>query len=110
MDHIDALKFQPEEAEIELQHLREEEAVILDSLTSQRQVLAPFRKLPKDILREICAACVTGQAPELTYGRIPTPYILSQLCSKMRQIALAYPTHLGLYHGQYWDAVFIWNT
>ncbi len=91
MVHIDALKLQIEQAENKLHRLREEEAAILDVFADHDRVFAPFRKLPEDVLREICVACVQDAIPELSYGDTPMPYILGQICSGMRHVALTTP-------------------
>ncbi|KJA19015.1 hypothetical protein HYPSUDRAFT_44689 [Hypholoma sublateritium FD-334 SS-4] len=90
--HIEALKSQVEQAKIKLQRLREEEAVILESFADHRQVFSPFRNIPEDVLREICAAYVEADAPTLSWRRIiPSPYLLAQICSGMRHLALTTP-------------------
>ena len=82
--HIEALKCQ-------LQRLQDEEAGILNTLSDHRLVFSPFRNLPEDILREICVASVRGDTTELSYGHTPMPYVLGQICSGMRRIALTTP-------------------
>ena len=69
--NIDALpvEFQVEQAENKLRRLREEEA-------DHRRVLAPFRNLPEDVLREIGIACVQGDIPELSFSHTPMPYMI----------------------------------
>ncbi|KJA19025.1 hypothetical protein HYPSUDRAFT_217869 [Hypholoma sublateritium FD-334 SS-4] len=90
--HIEALKSQVEQAEIKLQHLRDEEAAILETLANHHRVFSSFRNLPEDVLREICVTYVEADMPTLSYrGIIPSPYILAQICSEMRHIALTTP-------------------
>ncbi|KJA17075.1 hypothetical protein HYPSUDRAFT_146945, partial [Hypholoma sublateritium FD-334 SS-4] len=90
--HIQALKSQVEQAENKLQRLREEEAAILETFADHRQVFSPFRNIPEDVLREICIrACVEGDMPGLCYPMGPLPWILAQICSGLRYIALATP-------------------
>ncbi|KJA14561.1 hypothetical protein HYPSUDRAFT_150215, partial [Hypholoma sublateritium FD-334 SS-4] len=94
MAHIQALKAQVEQAETKLQRLRDEEAAILETFADHRRIFSPFRNLPEDVLREICLqACVEGDMPTLSYGRRSPglPYILAQICSEMRHIALTTP-------------------
>ena len=82
--HIEVLKCQ-------LQRLQDEEAAILNTLSDHCLVFSPFRNLPDDILREICVASVQDDTPELSYGHTPMPYVLGQICSGMRRIALTTP-------------------
>ncbi|KJA19013.1 hypothetical protein HYPSUDRAFT_44687 [Hypholoma sublateritium FD-334 SS-4] len=92
VEHIQALKAQVEQAEIKLQRLREEEAAILETFADHRRVFSPFRNLPEDVLREICIACVKCDMPTLKYrGRTPLPYVLAQISSGLRNIALTTP-------------------
>ncbi|KJA19056.1 hypothetical protein HYPSUDRAFT_44711 [Hypholoma sublateritium FD-334 SS-4] len=92
MAHIQELKSQVEQAETKLQRLREEEAAILETFADHRRVFSPFRNIPEDIIREICIqACVKGDIPKLSYPRNPSTYILAQICSGMRHIALTTP-------------------
>ncbi len=67
MAYIQELKLQVEQAENKLHRLWEEEAAILDTFADHDRVFAPFRKLPDDILREICVACVQDEIPELCH-------------------------------------------
>ncbi|KJA19052.1 hypothetical protein HYPSUDRAFT_204962 [Hypholoma sublateritium FD-334 SS-4] len=90
--HIQALKAQVERAETKLQRLHEEEAVILESFADHRRVSSPFRNIPEDVLREICIACVADDIPKLYYrARTASPYVLAQICSGLRNIALTTP-------------------
>ncbi|KJA19005.1 hypothetical protein HYPSUDRAFT_168622 [Hypholoma sublateritium FD-334 SS-4] len=90
--HIQELKMQVEQAEIKLQRLREEEAAILETFADHRRVFSPFRNLPEDVLREICVACIEGNMPKLYYeGGTPSSYVLAQICSGLRNIALTTP-------------------
>ena len=91
MAHIQELKLQVEQAENKLHRLWEEEAAILDTFADHDREFAPFRKLPEDVLREICVACVQGDIPELSYGHTPMPYTLGQICSGMQYVALTTP-------------------
>ena len=91
MSHIQELKSQVEQAEIKLQRLQEEKASILETFADHRRVFSPFRNLPEDVLREICITCVNIDIPTLSYGSNPLPYILAQICSGMRYIALETP-------------------
>ncbi len=91
MAHIEELKLQVEQAENKLHRLWEEEAAILEIFADHDRVFAPFRKLPEDILREICVASVQDKIPELCHDRNTMPYILSQICSGMRRVALTTP-------------------
>ncbi|KJA25387.1 hypothetical protein HYPSUDRAFT_426556 [Hypholoma sublateritium FD-334 SS-4] len=91
MAHIEALKSQIEATEIKLQRLHEEKAAIWETSADHRRALnSPIRNLPEDVLREICATCVE-EGPTLAYGSTPLPYILSQISSGMRHIALTTP-------------------
>ncbi len=69
MVHIDALKLQIEQAENKLHRLREEEAAILDVFADHDRVFAPFRKLPEDVLREICGCMRTGRHTRIVIRR-----------------------------------------
>ncbi len=88
---IEELKSQVKQAQNKLRRLEEEEAAILDNFADHDRVFSPFRNLPEDVLREICVSCVQGNIPELLYGRTSMPYILSQICSRMRYVALTTP-------------------
>ncbi len=82
---IAALHACVEQAEHRLQLLRDAEA-------DHQRVFAPFRRLPEDVLRSIGVACVHGYIPKLSFGyRPPMPYILLQICSALRRVALATP-------------------
>ncbi|KJA19035.1 hypothetical protein HYPSUDRAFT_44699 [Hypholoma sublateritium FD-334 SS-4] len=93
MARIEELESQVEQAESKLQRLREEEAAILETFDNHRRVFSPFRNIPEDILREICIAVVADSVPALSsrHQTIPLPYVLSQICSGMRHIALTTP-------------------
>ncbi|KJA14227.1 hypothetical protein HYPSUDRAFT_208892 [Hypholoma sublateritium FD-334 SS-4] len=91
MTHIQALKSQIHETEKKLRHLRNEEAAILETFANHRRIFSPFRNLPADVLREICVACVQVDMPTLSYRTTPLPYILAQISSTMRHIALTTP-------------------
>ena len=88
--HIQALKSQLERAETVLQHLYEQETAILETCKDHHCVLSAVRHLPEDVLREICLTCVADRIPALT-SRIPLPYVLAQISSEMRHIALTTP-------------------
>ncbi|KJA25385.1 hypothetical protein HYPSUDRAFT_214078 [Hypholoma sublateritium FD-334 SS-4] len=89
--HIQALKLQVEQAEIRLQRLREEEAGIWETSEDPRRVLSVLRTLPEDVVREIFIACVEDDMPTLSYDETPMPYVLTQISSGMRHIALTTP-------------------
>ncbi len=89
--HIESLKLLVEQAENKLHCLREEQTAILDTLSDHRRVFSAFRRLPEDVLREICTTCVHGSIPELYHYRAQMPYILSQICSGMRHAAWTTP-------------------
>ncbi|KJA26459.1 hypothetical protein HYPSUDRAFT_198762 [Hypholoma sublateritium FD-334 SS-4] len=92
MAHIQELKSQVEQAETKLQRLREEEAAILETFADHRRIFSPFRNIPEDVLREICIqACMGRDIPALSYFRDPLPYVLAQICSGIRYIALTTP-------------------
>ncbi|KJA22695.1 hypothetical protein HYPSUDRAFT_40795 [Hypholoma sublateritium FD-334 SS-4] len=91
MAHIQALMVQVEQAETKLARLREEEAAILETFADHRRVFSPFRNLPEDILREICIACVEDNMPMLSYLSNPWPFVLAQISSGMRHVALTTP-------------------
>ncbi|KJA22544.1 hypothetical protein HYPSUDRAFT_652761 [Hypholoma sublateritium FD-334 SS-4] len=76
---------------IKLRHLRREESAILETSTDHRRVFSPFTNLPEDVIREIFAACVEDNIPILSFGTTPFPYILAQISSGMRHIALTTP-------------------
>ncbi len=85
--HIETLKLHVQaEAENKLHLMWEEKSESLEALADHRRVLAPFRNLPEDVLREICAACVQGDIPRLSCVRTPIPYTLSQICRGMRHV------------------------
>ena len=89
VSHIEDLKAQVERAEIKLQHLREQEAAILKTSKDHRRVLSAIRHIPEDVLREILIACVQDNIPSLSGRQIPLLYVLAQISSVMRHIALA---------------------
>ncbi|KJA14226.1 hypothetical protein HYPSUDRAFT_49357 [Hypholoma sublateritium FD-334 SS-4] len=80
-----------EEAEGKLKRLRKEKAAILEATADHRRALSTFRNLPEDVLREICVACVEADIPKLSYRSTPLPYILAQISSDIRRIALTTP-------------------
>ncbi len=88
---ISKITAQIEVLKCQLQLLQDEEAAIMNTLSDHRLGFSPFRNLPEDILREICVASVQGNIPELSYGHTPMPYVLGQICSGMRRIALTTP-------------------
>ncbi len=89
--HIQALRTQLERAETDLQRLYEKEAAILEISKDHHRVLSAVRHLPEDVLREICLECVADRIPALNDSRTPLPYILAQISSGMRHIALTTP-------------------
>ncbi|KJA18813.1 hypothetical protein HYPSUDRAFT_119669, partial [Hypholoma sublateritium FD-334 SS-4] len=91
VQHIQALKAQVEQVEVKLQRLREEEAAISETFADQHRVLSLIRNLPEDVLREILIECVKYPIPILEYGGTPMPYVLAQVSSGLRNIALATP-------------------
>ncbi|KJA19021.1 hypothetical protein HYPSUDRAFT_44691 [Hypholoma sublateritium FD-334 SS-4] len=92
MARIEALKLQVKQAENKLQRLREEEAAIWETFADHRRIFSPFRNIPEDVLREICIqACMGGDIPALSYSKDTLPYVLAQICSGMRHIALTTP-------------------
>lgn len=100
--YIEDLKAQVERAEIKLQHLREQEAAILQTSKDHRRVLSAVRHIPEDVLLEIFIACVQDNIPSLLEYPLPLPWVLTQISSGMRQIALATPIiwtrmHIPLY-------------
>ncbi len=108
MDHIEALKLQVEQAEIQMQRLQEEKAAILETFADHRRVFTPFRKLPEDVLREISVACVQSSGiPELSSQSndpTPMPYLLGQVCRGLRHVAWTTPSiwasiHVGIWEG-----------
>ncbi len=88
---IEEMQLQVEQAKLELDRLREERAAILGAFSDRERVFSPFRNLPEDVLREVCIACLQENIPELSYGHTPMPYILGQICSGMRHVALTTP-------------------
>ncbi len=91
IDRIQALKLQVEEVESRLQRLRDEEAAILETAEAHRLVLSSVRNIPEDVLREILIACV-DDIPTLSDIQISLPYVLAQISSGLRYIALNTPT------------------
>ncbi len=92
MAHIQGLKLQVSQAEIKLQRLLKEKAAILETATDHRRVLSAVRNLPEDVLRKILVSCIEGEtSPVLSYLTLPLPYILAQISSGIRRIALATP-------------------
>ena len=89
--HVQALKSQVEQAESKLRDLREKEAAILEMSEDHRRVLSVVRNLPEDVFREIFIACIEADMPTLSYLVTPLPYILAQISSGLRRIALATP-------------------
>lgn len=76
---------------IKLRPLRREEAVILETSANRCGVLSPIQNLPEDVIREIFAACLEDDMPILSFGVTPLPYILAQISSRIRHVALATP-------------------
>ncbi len=96
MAHIEALRLQVHQAEIKVQRLVNEQAVILKTSEDHHRVFSAVRNLPEDVLREILIACVDDKAPPiLSYCEHPLPYRLAQISSGIRRIALATPDHPG---------------
>ena len=89
MAHVQDLKSQVEQAEIKLLGLREKEVTILEISEDHRRVLSVIRNLPEDVFREIFIACVQDNIPSLSGRQIPLLYVLAQIFSGMRHIALA---------------------
>ena len=81
-------------AEIKLQRLYQIESPLYRISEAYRQVLAPIRNVPEDVIRLIFIACVDpknfSSGPTLSLYR-PLPYTLSQISSGMRRIALETP-------------------
>ena len=89
-EKLDALNKRISELEEQLESAKIERMALFETATRFQQPLAPFLRLPQDVIREIFIACLDPETNP-TMSKKEAPTLLTQICSGLRCIALASP-------------------
>jgi hypothetical protein len=85
---------QPQKRLAELNHkisdIERERDILADEIQEHTQLLAPFRRYPDDILREIFLACLPYNHNAIMSPEEP-PLLLGRVCSRWRSVAYSTP-------------------
>ena len=76
--------------DVEIEHLKRKRALIQESVDDFNTILAPFRRLPTDVIGVIFSHCLaTHRNPVMSASE--APILLTQICRDWRSIALSIP-------------------
>ena len=89
-EKLDALTKHISELEAQLESAKNEKKALLESFYPIQKPLAPFRRLPQDVVREIFVACLDPKINP-TMSKKEAPTLLTRISSSLRQIALTTP-------------------
>ena len=81
------------QVQVVLDHLASERQRLHGSLNQCRLVMAPIRRLPTEILSEIFRTLPRG--PEVEASISNSPLLLTQVCSRWRDVAISTPQLWG---------------
>lgn len=89
-EKLDALNKRISELEAQLESAKRERTALLQNPLPYQRPLAPFLRLPENVIRRIFVACLD---PEInpTMSKKEAPTLLTQISSDLRRIAIAAP-------------------
>lgn len=91
VSELDDLDLELERLEKIWYFIKEKRRVLANDIDAHRAYIAPIRRIPDDVLREIMMQCLPTEAPPSHITTHTAPVLLTHICSRWRDIALSTP-------------------